>query len=116
MLDQSVPFYLGRPVTQVAEKGELADGIAAEPDKFVAEMSDFETRWRAHAEAYAVMSPATYKELAAAGLPMTVMATDPRRVFVARGPWPKRAGRRRRRRRSAQLHAAHRRSLPAITT
>ena len=90
MLDQSVAFYLGRPVTLVADKGELADGIAAEPDKFVAEVSDFEARWRAHTEAYAVMSPATYKELAAAGLPMTVMATDPRRVFVARGPWSKR--------------------------
>ena len=91
MLDQSVPFYLGRTLTQVAHKGELADGIAAEPEKFIAEMSDFESRWRAHAEAYAVMSPATYRELASAGLPMTVMATDPRRVFVARGPWPRRS-------------------------
>ncbi len=85
MLDQSVPFYLGRPVTLVASKGELADGIAAEPEKFIEHMSDFEARWRAAEEAYAVMSPATYRELAAAGLPMTVMATDPRRVFVARG-------------------------------
>jgi len=30
----------------------------------------------------------TYDELKSAGLPMTVMAVDPRRVFVARGPWP----------------------------
>ena len=64
MLDQSVPFYLGRPVTLVAHKGELADGIAAEPDKYIEDMSAFEARWRAQAEAYAVMSPATYRELA----------------------------------------------------
>lgn len=68
--------------------GALPDGIAAEPEKYIEHMSDFEARWRAGREAYAVMSPATYRELAAAGLPMTVMAADPRRVFVARGRWP----------------------------
>jgi 4-amino-4-deoxy-L-arabinose transferase-like glycosyltransferase len=88
MLDQSVVFYLGRPLTQVAHKGELADGIAAEPGKYIERMDEFVARWRAQDEAYAVMSPATYRELAATGLPMTVMATDPRRVFVARGRWP----------------------------
>ena len=40
-------------------------------------------------DAFAVMSPATYRELAATGLPMTIMATDPRRIFVARGRWPR---------------------------
>jgi len=88
MLDQSVFFYLGRPVTVVAQKGELADGIVAEPDKYIEELSVFEARWRALDEAYAVMSPATYRDYVAAGLPMTVMAQDPRRVFVARGRWP----------------------------
>ena len=88
MLDQSVAFYLERPVTQVETKGELADGIAAEPDKFIARMSDWEDKWRSLDEAYAVMSPQTYRELQAAGLPMTIMVTDPRRVFVARGRWP----------------------------
>jgi hypothetical protein len=88
MLDQSVFFYLGRPVTVVAQKGELADGIVAEPDKYIEELSVFEARWRALDEAYAVMSPATYRDYVAAGLPMTVMAQDPHRVFVARGRWP----------------------------
>jgi len=88
MLDQTVAFYLGRPLTLVAQKGELADGIAAEPEKYIEQLSVFEARWRALDEAYAVMPPATYREYAAAGLPMTVMATDPRRVFVARGRWP----------------------------
>jgi 4-amino-4-deoxy-L-arabinose transferase-like glycosyltransferase len=92
MLDQSVFFYLGRPVTLVAQKGELANGIAAEPNKYIEEMSTFEARWRALDEAYAVMSPATYRDYAASGLPMTVMATDPRRVFVARGRWAPRRG------------------------
>jgi 4-amino-4-deoxy-L-arabinose transferase-like glycosyltransferase len=88
MLDQSVNFYLSRTVTQVETKGELADGIAAEPHKFIPRRSDFEAKWRALDEAYAVMSPKTYRELQAAGLPMTVMVSDPRRVFVARGRWP----------------------------
>jgi len=91
MLDQSVFFYLGRPVTLVAQSGELGDGIAAEPEKHIEELSVFEARWRALDEAYAVMSPATYHEYVAAGLPMTVMAIDPRRVFVARGRWPQAA-------------------------
>jgi hypothetical protein len=34
------------------------------------------------------MSSKTYRELQAAGLPMTHMVSDPRRVFVARGRWP----------------------------
>jgi 4-amino-4-deoxy-L-arabinose transferase-like glycosyltransferase len=88
MLDQSVAFYLERTVTQVETKGELADGIAAEPEKFIEKMSDFESKWRALDEAYAVMSPTTYRDLQAAGLPMNVMVADPRRVFVARGHWP----------------------------
>ncbi len=88
MLDQSVAFYLGRPTTQVAHEGEVANGIAAEPDKYIATMEEFERRWRAAAEAYAVMSPETFRKLTAAALPMTVMATDPRRIFVARGRWP----------------------------
>jgi hypothetical protein len=36
------------------------------------------------------MSPQTYRELQAAGLPMSLMAVDPRRVFV--GPRPLAAG------------------------
>ena len=88
MLDQSVAFYLERTVTQVETKGELADGIAAEPDKFIGRMSEFVEKWRALDEAYAVMAPETFQELKAAGLPMIVMVTDPRRVFVARGRWP----------------------------
>jgi hypothetical protein len=35
------------------------------------------------------MSPETFRKLTTAGLPMTVMAKDPRRIFVARGPWPR---------------------------
>jgi 4-amino-4-deoxy-L-arabinose transferase-like glycosyltransferase len=88
MLDQSVLFYLERTLTQVEHKGELANGIAAEPEKFIEQMSTFEAQWRALDEAYAVMSLKTYGELKSAGLPMTVMAVDPRRAFVARGPWP----------------------------
>ena len=84
MFDQTVPFYLGRTVTLVREKGELAWGIAAAPAGFIAELAEFERRWRADGEAFAIMRPETHALLAAGGLPMRVVDTDGRRVVVAR--------------------------------
>jgi 4-amino-4-deoxy-L-arabinose transferase-like glycosyltransferase len=81
----SLAYYLGRTMTLVAYQGELAPGIAAEPAKYVDTVGEFEQRWRAADEAYAVMRPAQYASLRAAGLPMRVLALDARRVIVSRG-------------------------------
>ena len=82
--DQSVPFYLGRPVTLVGYKDELAPGIAAEPGKYVASVEEFLGRWHGHREAFAIMTPHFYEKLKEQGLPGRVLARDARRIIVAR--------------------------------
>ena len=82
--DQSVPFYLGRPVTLVGYKDELAPGIAAEPGKYVASVEEFLGRWDRHGEAFAIMTPHFYEKLKEQGLPGRVLARDARRIIVAR--------------------------------
>jgi 4-amino-4-deoxy-L-arabinose transferase-like glycosyltransferase len=82
--DQSVPFYLGRPVTLVRYKDELAPGIAAEPWKFVSSVDEFVGRWQEHEEAFAIMTPPFYEKLRREGLPGHVLARDAWRVIVAR--------------------------------
>ena len=82
--DQSVPFYLGRSITLVGYKDELAPGIAAEPEKYVASLDEFLARWREHGEAYAIMAPRLYEKLRIDGFPGRVLARDSRWVIVAR--------------------------------
>ena len=55
MFDHTVPFYLGRTVTLVREQGELAWGIATAPANYIADLAEFERRWRADTDAYAIM-------------------------------------------------------------
>ena len=82
--DHTVPFYLGRTVTLVREQGELAWGIANAPRNYIAKLEEFKERWRADADAYAIMTEMTYHELRAQGLPMRLVDRDGRRVIVAR--------------------------------
>jgi len=84
MFDHTVPFYLGRTVTLVKEKSEMAWGIAAAPENYIESMSEFADRWRHSGAAYAVMTPATYESLQEVGLPMRFVDSDGRRVVVAR--------------------------------
>src|SRR5262245_20898125 len=80
--DQSVPFYLGRPVTLVGYKDELAPGIAVEPGKYVGTVDEFLGRWRDHAEAFAIMTPRLYEKLRLDdGLPGHVLARDSRWII-----------------------------------
>jgi len=82
--DQSVPFYLGRSVTLVAHKDELAPGIAAEPGKYVGAGEEFLARWRDDREAFAIMTPRLYEKLRGEGLPGHILAGDARWIIVAR--------------------------------
>ena len=83
--DQSVPFYLGRPVTLVAYKDELAPGIAAEPEKYVGSVEEFLALWHdERGDAYAIMKPPLYEKLSGEGLPGRVLARDARWIIVAR--------------------------------
>jgi 4-amino-4-deoxy-L-arabinose transferase-like glycosyltransferase len=84
MYDQTIPFYLRRPTTVVAFRDELALGIDAEPEKAIDTVGVWRQRWDSLDQGYAVMSPATYAQIEAAGVPMRVLARDTRRVIVAR--------------------------------
>ena len=84
MYDQTLPYYLGRTVTQVEHKDELAMGIASEPDKAVATESEWRRRWSAAEQAYAIMQPDEYKRLLDEGVPMRELGRDTRRVIVSR--------------------------------
>ena len=85
--DHTLPFYLGRTVTMVHYRDELATAIDWEAHKFLPDMAAFERAWTAHAEAYAVFAPNDFRQLPAElKSSMQVLAQDPRRVIVARTP------------------------------
>jgi 4-amino-4-deoxy-L-arabinose transferase-like glycosyltransferase len=84
MYDQTLPFYLGRTVTQVANADELAMGLASEPDKAIATVEQWKPRWEADAQAYAIMQIDEFDALRGQGLPMRELARDGRRVIVSR--------------------------------
>ena len=84
MYDQTLPFYLKRPVTLVEYVDEFALGLKAEPDKGIQRVEDWKKRWAALEQGYAILSPSNYEQIAAGGLPMRVLARDPRRVIVSR--------------------------------
>lgn len=82
--DQTVPFYLGRPVTLVADRSELREGVKAEPGKFIYSFPEFVERWTAATEAHAIMSIYDYEALRANGVAMRPVERDRRRIIVAR--------------------------------
>lgn len=82
--DQSLQFYLKRTTTMVAYRDELSFGIEQEPQKFIPTMVEFEKRWRELPTAWALMSPKTWGEMNAKGLPMTEQFRDGRRVIVSK--------------------------------
>ncbi len=81
--DQTLPYYLDRTVTLVDYRDELDFGIAREPEKWIASIDEFKRRWAADGDAFAIMEPPTFRQLAGApDLPMRVVAADTRRVIV----------------------------------
>ncbi|MCB1823812.1 MAG: glycosyltransferase family 39 protein [Gammaproteobacteria bacterium] len=84
MYDQTLPFYLKRPVTLVQYVDEFALGLDAEPGKGIRRVEDWKKRWVALEQGYAIISSSNYEQIAAEGLPMRVLGRDPRRVIVSR--------------------------------
>ncbi|MBU6260686.1 MAG: glycosyltransferase family 39 protein [Burkholderiales bacterium] len=83
LLDHTLPFYLHRTMILVEQPDELAFGVAQEPQKWLPTLAGFEQAWRDGPPALALMTHATYAQLQAARLPMSVVAQDERRVVVA---------------------------------
>jgi 4-amino-4-deoxy-L-arabinose transferase-like glycosyltransferase len=82
--DQTLPYYLGRTVTQVEHPDELAMGIASEPEKAIATVGQWRPTWDAADQAYAMMQPDEYENLLREGVPMRELGRDTRRVIVSR--------------------------------
>jgi len=82
--DHAFLFYARRTATMVMYRDELAAPIGWDKGSFISDSSEFERVWRSMPGAVALMRPREYDALAARGLPMTVLARDPRRVVVAR--------------------------------
>jgi 4-amino-4-deoxy-L-arabinose transferase-like glycosyltransferase len=84
MYDQTLPYYLGRTVVLVDYRDELAFGIESEPDKAIGTIGEWQRRWGASDQAYAMMQPDEYEKLKALEVPMIELGRDPRRVVVSR--------------------------------
>ncbi|MEP7242569.1 MAG: phospholipid carrier-dependent glycosyltransferase [Gammaproteobacteria bacterium] len=82
--DQTMPFYLGRPLTLVDERNEMDFGLNLEPAKGLASLGQFESRWRELDQAFAIVEPQTFSELREHGLPMVVRARGYRRFIVSK--------------------------------
>jgi len=87
MYEQSLTFYLQRPVVLVEYRDEFDFGLKQQPDLAIPKISDFVSEWRRKA---AVGSPAlaiVRNDIAAAlrrqGVPFRLVATDERRTVLA---------------------------------
>ncbi len=85
MYDQTLPFYLKRPITLVHYYDEFSLGIDSEPAKAITKIEDFDAEWMRQTGALAIMRRDTYEKLVQRGLPMEIVHEDPRRL-VAKKP------------------------------
>jgi 4-amino-4-deoxy-L-arabinose transferase-like glycosyltransferase len=87
LYEQSLTFYLGRPVTLVEFEDEFAFGLQQQPQLWIPSMSEFVRRWREDAAAgrrsVAVIRPEFILRLQRAGVPLKVLAGDARRTIIA---------------------------------
>ncbi len=84
--EQSLPFYLRRTMTMVQHMDELEFGLKQEPQLWIPTIAGFVTKWTEDQAAgkkdMAIIRPENYAELQQQGVPMRVIAQDPRRVVV----------------------------------
>src|SRR6266705_424164 len=81
--DHTLLFYLGRTVTMVVNKDELAQPIAWEPREFLPDAAAFARAWQADREAFALFNANDLDVfLKSHPVPMQIVARDARRVIV----------------------------------
>jgi 4-amino-4-deoxy-L-arabinose transferase-like glycosyltransferase len=85
--EQALPFYLRRTVILVEYADEMTFGLEQEPHLWIPQRDAFIAKWRAdHAsgkKAVAILRPDIFTDLQKKGVPMRVIARDPRRIIVA---------------------------------
>jgi hypothetical protein len=82
--DQSLTFYLRRPVTLVGYRGELDYGLRKAPAAEIADVAEFLRRWSSPTPAFAVMEKTMFDDFKSRGVPMRLVAQNVNRVLVAR--------------------------------
>src|SRR6266581_313370 len=81
--DHTLLFYLGRTVTMVVNKDELAQPIAWEPREFLPDAAAFARAWQADREALALFNANDLADfLKTHPVGVRIVASDPRRVIV----------------------------------
>jgi 4-amino-4-deoxy-L-arabinose transferase-like glycosyltransferase len=87
MYEQSMTFYLARPVVLVAYLDEFEFGLQQEPHRGIPDVQVFLTQWRAHAKAgvkdIAITSAYVAREMQRTGEPVRIVAADARRTVIA---------------------------------
>jgi 4-amino-4-deoxy-L-arabinose transferase-like glycosyltransferase len=84
MYEQTLPFYLGRPVIMVAHQDELAFGLQQEPHKWLPERRQFEQRWiNPQQPAYALVPATLWQQYQKTYFPMTTLYRDGRLALIA---------------------------------
>jgi 4-amino-4-deoxy-L-arabinose transferase-like glycosyltransferase len=87
MYEHALPFYLRRTLILVAEPNEMEFGLQLEPHRWLPTVEAFAAKWRADSaagrKALAIMAPDVWSDLRNSGIPMRIVAQDPRRIIVA---------------------------------
>jgi 4-amino-4-deoxy-L-arabinose transferase-like glycosyltransferase len=82
--DQPLPFYLGRTVDLVHERGELAFGLSEDPRREIPEVALFIRVWQDLAQGAALLPRPLCNSMEENGVPMRRIYEDRRYVAVAR--------------------------------
>jgi 4-amino-4-deoxy-L-arabinose transferase-like glycosyltransferase len=83
--DQSLTFYLRHPVKLVGYRGELDFGLNQEPTKWIGSEAEFELKWKNDLPGSIALLPHNvYANLAAQGMPMTVIGSEQDEVVVTK--------------------------------
>jgi len=81
---QSLPFYLRRPVVLVDYRDEFDLGLREDPGRGIATLAQFARVWLPLRSGFAVMTPGVRDKLSSLGLPMREVARFPDRVIISR--------------------------------
>ena len=84
MYPQTVTFALARTCTLVAYHGEMMPQFDDGQPNWIESLSEFTRRWQLQPGEVAIVDPAFQRQLAAEGLPATVLARTERAVAIIR--------------------------------
>ena len=82
--DWTLPVYTGRTLIPVQWRGELDYGLNFEPAKGIGELTDFEQRWNAATQAFAIVEPGEMAAFRATGLPFRELKVGSELVLLSR--------------------------------